>query len=104
MAHRPGRAVLLANRMDWTAEQVVAAYSGQQRSEQVFRDLNDGDWPGWGPMQSLHRKSQDAWRGLSVEHVLTELDQIKQFVLLYPGEGAGAGGEGAEVGRARPRV
>jgi transposase len=109
MAHRLGRTVLLTNRMDWTAEQVVAAYSGQQRIEQVFRGLKDGDWLGWGPMhhwtdskirihafycmlgvsllQSLHRKSQAVWPGLSVEHLLTELDQIKQFVLLYPAQG-----------------
>lgn len=109
MAHRLGRTVLVTNRMDWTAEQVVAAYSGQQRIEQVFRGLKDGDWLGWGPMhhwtdskirihafycmlgvslvQSLHRKSQTVWPGLSVEHLLTELDQIKQFVLLYPAQG-----------------
>lgn len=109
MAHRLGRTVLVTNRMDWTAEQVVAAYSGQQCIEQVFRGLKDGDWLGWGPMhhwtdskirihafycmlgvsllQSLHRKSQAVWPGLSVEHLLTELDQIKQFVLLYPAQG-----------------
>ncbi len=109
MAHRLGRTVLLTNRMDWSAEQVVAAYSGQQRIEQVFRGLKDGDWLGWGPMhhwtdtkirihafycmlgmsllQHLHRKSQDVWPGLSVEHLLEELDQIKQFVLLYPAQG-----------------
>src|SRR5437773_2845987 len=48
--HRLGRTVLLTNRMDWTAEQVVAGYSGQQHVEQVFRGLKDGDWLGWGPM------------------------------------------------------
>jgi len=40
----------LTNRTDWTAEQVVTAYSGQQQIEQVFRGLKDGDWLGWGPM------------------------------------------------------
>lgn len=109
MAHRLGRTVLLSNRMDWSAEQIVAAYSGQQRIEQVFRGLKDGDWLGWGQMhhwtdskirihafycmlgvsllQWLHRKSQTVWPGLSVEHLLSELDQIKQFVLLYPAQG-----------------
>jgi transposase len=109
MAHRLGRTVLLTNRMDWTAEQVAAAYSGQQRIEQVFRGLKDGDWLGWGPMhhwtdskirvhafycllgmsllQSLHRMSQSVWPGLSVELLRSELDQIKQFVLLYPAQG-----------------
>lgn len=109
MAHRLGRTVLLTNRLDWSAEQVVAAYSGQQRIEQVFRGLKDGDWLGWGPMhhwtdskirvhafycmlgmsllQRLQRQSQEVWPGLSVEHLLEELDQIKQFVLLYPAQG-----------------
>src|SRR5262245_9908557 len=36
--------------MEWTAEQIVAGYSGQQQVEQVFRGLKDGDWLGWGPM------------------------------------------------------
>ena len=105
-AQRLGRTLLLTNRMDWTAEQVVDAYSGQQRIEQVFRGLKDGDWLGWGPMyhwtdskirihafycmlgisllQYVHRQSQTAWAGLSVEQLLDQLRQIQQFTLLYP--------------------
>ena len=104
--HRLGRTVLLTNRMDWTAEEVVAGYSGQQRIEQVFRGLKDGEWLGWGPMhhwtdskirihafycmlgisllQYVHRQSQAIWAGLSVEQLLEQLSQIQQFVLLYP--------------------
>src|SRR5580704_11652052 len=37
LTHRLGRTVLLTNRMDWTAEQVAAGYSGQQSIERVFR-------------------------------------------------------------------
>src|ERR1019366_1647242 len=47
---RLGRTVLLTNRLDWSAEQVVAGYSGQQQIERVFRGLKDGEWLGWGPM------------------------------------------------------
>jgi transposase len=36
--------VLLTNRMDWSAEQIVAGYSGQQQIERVFRGLKQGDW------------------------------------------------------------
>jgi transposase len=50
LTHRLGRTVLLTNRMDWTAEQVAAGYSGQQSIEKVFRGLKDGEWLGWGPM------------------------------------------------------
>lgn len=106
MAHRLGRTVLVTNRLDWTAEQVVAGYSGQQQIERVFRGLKEGDWLGWGPiyhwtdqkirvhafycmlgislLQFIYRKAQVAWAGLSMEQLLEELKQILQFALLYP--------------------
>ena len=102
--------MLLTNRMDWTAEQVAAGYSGQQSIERVFRGLKDGDWLGWGPMhhwtdskirmhafycmlgisllQYVHKQAQAAWEGISVEQLLEELRQIQEFVLLYPAQGA----------------
>ena len=55
LTRRLGRTVLLTNRLDWAAEQVVAGYSGQQHVEKVFRGLKDGDWIGWGPSVSLDR-------------------------------------------------
>ncbi len=92
---RLGRTVLLTNRMDWTAEQVVSGYSGQQQIERVFRGLKDGDWLGWGPMyhwtdskirvhafycmlgisllQYVHRQAQCAWPDLTVEQLLEQL-------------------------------
>jgi transposase len=107
--HRLGRTVLLTNRMDWTAEQVVVGYSAQQDIERVFRGLKDGDWLGWGPMyhwtdrkirihafycmlgisllQYIHKQAQAAWDGISMEQLLEELRQIQQFVLLYPPQG-----------------
>jgi transposase len=106
---RLGRTVLLTNRMDWTAEQVVAGYGGQQSIERVFRGLKDGEWLGWDPMyhwtdrkirihafycmlgisllQYVHRQAKAAWADLSVEQLLEELEQIKQFVLFYPPQG-----------------
>jgi transposase len=103
---RLGRTVLLSNRLDWTAEQVIAGYSGQQHIEQVFRGLKDGDWLGWGPMyhwtdskirvhafycmlgisllRYVHHQSQTAWPGLTIEQLLEQLQQIQQFTLLYP--------------------
>ena len=109
LAHRLGRTTLLTNRLDWTAEQVVTGYAGQQQVERVFRGLKDGDWLAWGPMhhwtdskirvhafycmlgisllQYLHKKAQAAWPGLSMEPLLEELRQIQQFALLYPPQG-----------------
>lgn len=106
---RLGRTVLLTNRMDWSAEQIVAGYRGQQSIERVFRGLKDGEWLGWDPMyhwtdrkirihafycmlgisllQYVHQQAKAAWADLSVEQLLEELEQIKQFVLLYPPQG-----------------
>jgi transposase len=106
---RLGRTVLLTNRMNWNAEQVVAGYAGQQSIERVFRGLKDGDWLNWDPMHHwtdrkirihafycmlgisllhhVHKQAQAAWADLSIEQLLEELEQIKQFVLLYPPQG-----------------
>lgn len=109
MAQRLGRTVLLTNRLDWTAEQIITGYDGQQHIEQVFRGLKDGEWLGWGPMyhwtdskirvhafycmlgitllQTIHREAQSAWAGLSMDRLLDELRRIHQVVLLYPPQG-----------------
>ncbi len=109
ITHRLGRTVLVTPHLDWTAEEVVAAYSGQQRIETVFRGFKDGDWLGWGPMyhwtdskilvhafycmvgisllQYIYKQAQAAWPGLSMEQMLDQLRQIEQFVLLYPPQG-----------------
>ena len=109
LSRRLGRTTLVTNRLDWTAEQVVAACGGQQPVERVFRGLKEGDWLGWGPMhhwtdrkvrihafycmlgisllQWLHRQAQKAWPDLSMEQLLEELEQIQQFALIYPPQG-----------------
>jgi transposase len=106
---RLGRTVLLTNHLDWSAEQVVAGYAGQQSIERVFRGLKDGDWLGWDPMHHwterkirihafycmlgisllhyLQKQAQAGWADLSLEQLLEELAEIKQFVLLYPPQG-----------------
>ena len=109
MTHRLGRTVLLTNRLDWSGEQVAAGYAGQQRLEQVFRGLKEGDWLGWGPMHHwtdskirihafccmlgisllhyVHHQAQSAWPGITMEQLKEELGQIQQFHLLYPPQG-----------------
>jgi transposase len=112
LAHRLGRTLLLTNRRDWTREQVVAAYASQQELEQVFRGLKGGDWLNWQPLHHwtdskirvhafycllglslLHyvlRQAQAFWPQLTVEKLQEELEEIQQFVLLYPALGGGA--------------
>lgn len=109
MAQRLGRTVLMTNRMDWNAEQVVAGYGGQQQVEKVFRGLKDGDWLNWGPMYHwtdskirihafycmlgislmnyLHAQVQKVCPQITVEQLKDELQCITQYVLLYPPQG-----------------
>jgi hypothetical protein len=111
VTHRLGRTLLVTNRLDWTAEQVVAAYAGQQQIERVFRGLKEGDWINWQPLYHwtdskirvhafycllglsllhyVHRQAQSFWPSISIEELQNELEQIQQFVLLYPAQGAG---------------
>jgi transposase len=109
MTQRLGRTILMTNRMDWTAEQVVAGYGGQQSVEKVFRGLKDGDWLNWGPMYHwtdskirvhafycllgisllnyLRAQVQKACPQITLEQLKDELQDIMQFVLLYPPQG-----------------
>ena len=95
--------------MKWTAEQVVGGYGGQQPVEKIFRGLKDGDWLNWGPMYHwtdskirvhafycmlgisllnyLHAQAQKACPQISVEQLKDELEDIMQYVLLYPPQG-----------------
>jgi transposase len=106
LTHRLGHTLLLTNHRDWTAEQVVAAYASQQELEQVFRGLKEGDWLNWQPLHrwtdskirvhAFHcllglsllyyvlRQAQAFWPQLTVEKLQEELEQVQQFVLLYP--------------------
>jgi hypothetical protein len=38
-------------------------------------------------LQHLHKQAQAAWNGISMEQLIEELQQIQQFVLLYPPQG-----------------
>jgi hypothetical protein len=111
LTHRLGRTLLLTNRGDWTAELVVSAYASQQELEQVFRGLKQGDWLNWQPLHHwtdskirvhafycllglslLHyvlRQARAFWPQLTVEKLQEELEQVQQFVLLYPALGGG---------------
>lgn len=109
LAERFGRTVLVTNRSDWSAAQVVQAYSGQQHVERVFRGLKGGHWLGWGPMhhwtddkirvhaftcmlgvsllQQVRQRAATVWPELSMEELKQQLAGIQQVELLYPRQG-----------------
>ena len=99
----------MTNRSDWTEEQVVEAYGGQQQVEKVFRGLKDGNWLGWGPMYHwtdskmrvhdfycilgislinyLHTQARRGCPRITVEQMKSDLAGICEFALLYPPQG-----------------
>lgn len=109
LTRRLGRTVIMTNRLTWSAEEVIAAYGAQQKVEQVFRGLKDGDWLGWGPMYHwtdhnirvhafycmlglsllnyLHNRARRVCPQITIEQMKTELAAIHEFVLLYPPQG-----------------
>src|SRR5215831_6023103 len=109
MTERLGRTILMTNRMQWNAEDVVRGYGGQQFVEKVFRGLKDGDWLNWGPMYHwtdnkirvhafycmlgisllnyVRTQVQKACPQITIEQLKDELEDITQFVLLYPPQG-----------------
>lgn len=109
MTSRLGRTILINNRTEWTADQIVSAYRGQEAIEQVFRGLKDGNWLNWGPMYHwtdskirvhafycmlgislLHYLLAEARKvvpQVSLETLQDELRKIEQYVLLYPPQG-----------------
>jgi hypothetical protein len=111
VTHRLGRTLLVTNRLDWTAEQVAPAYAGQQQIDRVFRGLKEGDGLNGQPLYHgtdstirvhafycllglslwpyVHRQAQSFWPSITLEELQKELEQIQQFVLLYPAQGAG---------------
>lgn len=103
---RFGRTVLVTNRADWSAAEVVAAYGQQQHVERVFRGLKGGGLVGWSPayhwtdsklkvhafycmlgvslLQYLHRRARAAgWAELTLEQLCAELREVQQVDLLY---------------------
>jgi len=74
LSNRLGRILLLTNRLDWTAEQVMVAYAGQQHIEHgtdtkiriyAFYCMLGASLP-----QYIHRPTQGAWPGLSIDQLL----------------------------------
>ena len=98
--------VLVTNRDDWSAAEVVAAYGQQQHVERVFRGLKGGGLVGWSPachwtdsklkvhafycmlgvslLHYLHRRAcAGGCPDLTLEQLCAELRQVQQVDLLY---------------------
>ena len=49
-ARQLGKTILMSDNHAWAAEQILDAYRGQAKIEEVFRDMNDHDFLRWQPM------------------------------------------------------
>ena len=104
---RFGRTVLVTNRDDWSAAEVIEAYCQQQHMERVFGDLDRGAKADWSPdcdwtdsklkvhafcsmlgvslLHYLHRRAlATGWSELTLEQLCEELREVLQIDLLYP--------------------
>ena len=103
---RLGRTILLTDRRDWTAHEVVSAYRDLSRIEETFRNMKNTDFLSWQPAyhwtdQKLrvhafycvlaltlstlaHKVVREAGVDLSLQAMLKELSAIREVALIYP--------------------
>ena len=104
-----GKRVLITDRLEWTIEEVVAAYRSQWIVEGDFRQLKDPDCVAVAPvfhwtdqkitvhlfccvlalsvLRLLVREVRRAGLDMSANDVLHELGKLQETVLLYPSTG-----------------
>jgi transposase len=104
-----GKRILITNRQDWPAAEVVAAYRSQSEAEFSFRQLKDPHVVSFSPMHHLtehnirvhtftcvlalqiahlmRRQADHAGLRLSVRDLLDQLAGIQETVLIYPSTG-----------------
>jgi transposase len=105
-AQRLGRTILLTDRRDWTAGEVVSAYRSLSRIEETFKSMKNTDFLSWQPAyhwtdQKLrvhafycvlalllstlaHKVVREAGMDLSLQAMLKELSAIREVALIYP--------------------
>lgn len=104
-----GKNIILTNRDEWNDCQVITAYRGQYIIEDVFKEVKDRDHGSWWPQyhwtdSKIHvhglyctialllrgliwRRTQQADIKISMDRILTELNNIREVVNIYQGKG-----------------
>ena len=102
-----GKTILISNRESWDDSRIIKAYRSQYIIEDVFREMKDRSTGNWWPMNHwtdskiqvhglycsialllrslIWRRVQAAGLNLSMKRLLSELDNIRQVVNIYPG-------------------
>ena len=101
-----GKNVIITDRVEWDDDQIILAYRSQFHIENVFKNMKDRDIGSWWPLYHwtdqkihvhsfyctvavllralAHRRVKAAGIDISMKRLLSELDEIKEVVILYP--------------------
>ena len=104
-----GKNILISNRESWDDSQIIKAYRSQYIIESVFKEMKDRTTGNWWPMNHwtdskirvhglyctialllralMWRRIQTAKIHLSMKRLLSELDNMRQVVNIYPKKG-----------------
>lgn len=101
-----GKNLLVTDRKQWSDEQIILAYRSQFHIENVFKEMKDRDIGNWWPVYHwtdqkikvhglyctlalllralAYRRVQQGGMQISMKRMLSELNAIKEILLLYP--------------------
>jgi transposase len=101
-----GKNIIVTDRGEWNNEEIITAYRSQFNIENVFKEMKDRAIGSWWPLYHwteqkiqihsfyctvavllralAHRRVKKAGIKISMKRMLSELDHIKEIILLYP--------------------
>ena len=101
-----GKTILISNRTEWSDEQIIEAYRSQYLIEAVFKEMKDRTTGSWWPLNHwtdsklrvhglycsmaqllrsvMWRRVRRAGLKISLRRLLSELDDIREVINLYP--------------------
>ena len=101
-----GKTILISNRKEWSDAQIIAAYRSQYLIEAIFKDMKDRTTGSWWPLNHwtdsklrvhglycstaqllrsvMWRRVRRAGVKISLKRLLSELDDIREVINLYP--------------------
>ena len=101
-----GKTILISNRKEWSYAQIIAAYRSQYLIEAIFKDMKDRTTGSWWPLNHctdselrvhglycsmsqllrsvMWRRVRRAGVKISLKLLLSELDDIREVINLYP--------------------
>jgi transposase len=104
-----GKTILISNRAEWSDERIIEAYRSQYLIEAVFKEMKDRTTGSWWPLNHwtdsklrvhglycsmaqllrsvMWRRVRRARLKISLRRLLSDLDDIREVVNLYPKQG-----------------